>query len=358
MLFHVRRNGLPVLQKADVPKLIHPVIADQLIMQQLGMPCDVGRTGRHGRDAAACEGNLGGGREHQHPIRTSGRTAGFIDIGQPILTLRFVVQVMDAVCVIPDNPKIRCGGFQLRQRPNLCIAVGHAGGVGVHGIADDALYAGVGRKLLHRFQIRPIGQQGNADAFNPQHFQHFKMPVVPGNRAEEAHLGKPTPWRITGHRPVDPCPGQRVIDHVDAGAAADDHIGRLHIQQRAEQPFCFGNPGHIAVVADVGAVLTDKFIRQMQHGHRQLQLPGGRAAPCHIQMQTPLLKGMILLPKTGHLQFRHSFSLPGLGRVTEPLGISTTEPSAISPTSASALSRSGTICIFVWENSAAGSLVT
>ena len=153
----------------------------------------------------------------------------------------------------------------------------------------------VAHEALHRVHVRAIFQQRHGDALHAQHREHVKVPVVARDRAEELEAGNVPPWRVARQRAVEYGANERVVDEVDAGIAADDHLLGRHPKQRAEQALCLGNAGGVAVVAHVHAVLAEKArVGRAQHGQGKVELPGVRLAARHVQSQSPRAECLVL----------------------------------------------------------------
>ena len=122
-------------------------------------------------------------------------------------------------------------------------------------------------------------------------------------------MGNVLPRRIARERAVEDGAHEGVVDEIDAGIAADDHLLGRHAQQRAKEMLGLGDAGGVAVVARVHAVFAGKArVGHAQHGQGKVKLARLRLAARHVQMQAKGAEGVV-----AGLQDRgvgHCFFLP------------------------------------------------
>ena len=293
---HMLHHAVDVLEEADVPQLIHLVVADGLDLHLGPDVRQVVLRGRQGRDAGAGEADLGGGGELVGQVRISCPLALRQDLDQVILVV--VVEVVDGVGIVPVDAEVRSGGLQAGEPADGLIGVGNALGIAVLGDAPDALDGGIlGYQLLHHVHIRAGGQHGHIDHLNAEVLGDGKVPVVAGNGAEELHLVQLAPGG-RAHNALDHGPGHGVVHHVQAGVAIDDDLIRPDLHHVRHELLAFLNAVQHAVVPAVGAVLTGQVavaVQHVHHTHGQIQLGLAGLAPGHIQGKLVALVLVVLL---------------------------------------------------------------
>ena len=216
MLAHVRGQSLLIAQKAHVAQLIELVVADDLRVHARLHVCDVRRACRHGRDARARERHLARGGELEAAIGVASFIARGADIKQLVLLLGCIVEVMNAVGVVPENAEIFGCARHGRQAAHHLIGIRHAAGVAVLRHAPDALHRRiVGNKALHLVHVGPVGGYGNGDHGDAERLGHAEMPIVAGAGAQPLHLIKFAPGRVA-QRAERPAARHGVVHDVQA----------------------------------------------------------------------------------------------------------------------------------------------
>ena len=219
------------------------------------------------------------------------------------------IEVVDAVGVVPEDAEILRGGLHAGEAAHGLVGKGQAAGIAVHGHADDALHRGITRETLDHIHVRAAIHKRHGDALDAEHGKHVEVPVVARHGAEELEMGNVLPRRIARERAVEDGAHEGVVDEVDAGIAADDHLLGRHAQQRAKEALGLGDAGGVAVVARVHAVFAGKArVGHAQHGQGKVELARFRLAARHVQMQAKGAEGIV-----AGLQNRgvgHCFFLP------------------------------------------------
>ena len=106
MLFHMLMHAIHILKEAYVTQLIQLVMSNRLIIHPPSRICKVRLRGCHCRDTGTREADLGCGDEFiNHILRTF-----LLTLSQKLQNhiLIILIQVMNRVCIIPENSKIRC----------------------------------------------------------------------------------------------------------------------------------------------------------------------------------------------------------------------------------------------------------
>ena len=198
---------------------------------------------------------------------------------------------MHGIGIVPENFKIRLGGFHRRQTAHHCIGIGVAVGVGIFRHTPNALYRRVLHKALHQVHIRAILMHRNQQKLHAEIFRDAEMAVITGCRAQEfACTFSPALAFAKTFAHGELC---HMIHHSQAGAAAHQRFFRCCAQQISKKAACFRHAFQGAVVAGVNAFFTH-IITNLQHGHGKLQLFGTRLAARHIEAQPFLYKRFIL----------------------------------------------------------------
>ena len=310
MLPHVLHHAVDVLEEAYMPQLIHLVVADGLVLH---LPLDVihvvGAGGQCG-DTGAREGDLRGGSELVNHIRIAGPLALCQNLDEVILVL--VIQVMDAVSIVPVNTEVLGCRLQAGKAAHRLVAVAIALGVGVLGNTPDALDGLVlPHQLLHHIHIRTCRRHGHIDHFKAEVLCNAEMPVIAGHRAEPLHLVQLAPGGIA-HHAVGHGTGNGVIHHIQGGVSVDDDVVRIVLHHIGKKDLGLLDAAEHAVIPAVRAVLAEHIRIAVQgihqpHGQVKLLLAGLAAAhvQCHLHGLILLVLGLQLLDQLLQLVSRH-----------------------------------------------------
>ena len=100
------------------------------------------------------------------------------------MVLVVVVEVVYAICVIPENPEVRRCRLQPCKTAHRLIGVGITLWVGVLWNTPDALDGVIRRhQFLHHIHIRTLWSHGNINHLNSKILSDGKMAVISGNGA-------------------------------------------------------------------------------------------------------------------------------------------------------------------------------
>ena len=224
--------------------------------------------------------------------------AFIIDVQKMILLLRFVIQVMDAVGIVPEQPEIGGGRFHAGQCTDDIIGVRDAGGVAVHRDTDHAFDGGILDGRENRFHIRTVIEGLHRNHFYAELIQGMEMPVIARHRTDEPDLIELPPRRKSGQRTEDESAGESVMQHGQAGIPARDHQLRRDAEQFPEQPADFDQSVDIRVIiAAVDPVLTEVVagFRKREQLFRKIQLGMRWLAAGEIQGKNPRFEILKLL---------------------------------------------------------------
>ena len=150
----------------------------------------------NGCNTGTWETDLGSRCKFVNQIWISGSLALCKDLDQMILVM--VIQVMDAVCIIPENTEIRCSRFQSCKTAYCFIRVGISLWVGILRNAPDTFDGRIsGNQFLYHIHIRTFWSHRNIDHLNAKILGNSKVAVIARNRAEEFDLILLAPWSIS-----------------------------------------------------------------------------------------------------------------------------------------------------------------
>ena len=222
MLLHVVHHSVNVLEETHVTKLVQLIVSDRLDAHLLADVLQVCRGRRDRRHAGTWEAYLGGGAEFKYHIRVALFFTFHQDLDQVILLV--VIQMVDAVCVIPVNTEILRRRLQACKTAHRLVRVGDTLRVGIFRHAPDALYRFVVVDIfLDHIHIRSVLRHRDIDHLNAKIFRDSKMTVVSWHRAEEFYLIQLAPRRAS-HYSV--CHGacNGVKHDVQTGVSIDDNL--------------------------------------------------------------------------------------------------------------------------------------
>ncbi len=194
---------------------------------------------------------------------------------------------MDAVGVVPEDAEVGGGGLQCGKGAHGLVAVGDAGGVGVHGDAPDALDGGIVLdKVAHDVHIGAVGSHGNGDVLDAVVGGHGKVAVVAGRRAQELDLVELAPGGVASDA-VGVGVSHGVVHEVKARRANDQHVCRIDAQKLGRKGAGRGQAVRRAVVVGRHAAVRQvaRGIKLVEHGLREVDLLLAGLAASHIQGQ-------------------------------------------------------------------------
>ena len=181
MLLHVLYHAVDILEEPGVAQLVYFVVADGLDLHLLADLSQVGVGSADGGDTGAGEADLGSRRELVDHIRVPFLLALHQDLQEIVLFI--LVEMVDAVSVVPEDPEIFCRRFQLGKAVYSLVRVGDSLGVGVLGYAPDSLNSGIiVDQFFYHIHIRAFHSHGNRDHLDAEIFGDREVTVISRNR--------------------------------------------------------------------------------------------------------------------------------------------------------------------------------
>ena len=267
-----------------MPEVIDLVRADRALAELLQVPRDVGRRTGEERHPGTGEGDLGGGREDEDPVRVSG------SLGHPQHVQRGVLgvgQVVHGVGVVPEDPEVRGRCRHRDQGSRDLFGVDHAGGVRVRRHDPDPLDGRiVGYQLAHLVQVRTVVAERHREHLDAVLLAEREVPVVAGHRADELdRAAEPRASESAVPLSKEKTSVSCMIARLALSPATSCSIGTLSsgakICRISRQPL------QAAVVTAVGAGHVDEVVlaRQRQQLVRQLHLSSCRLPPGQVELE-------------------------------------------------------------------------
>ena len=312
-----------VLQEPHMAQLVDLVVGDHLHTENAGEVADIGLAGSHAGNAAAGEGDLGGGRKLIDHVRPSRLVAQGQDVRErDIVALEF----MDTIGVVPDDGKVRGGGLQMSKTADGFVGINDTVGVGIFGNRPDELDLGILHQLLHHVHVRTLGGHGNGNQLRAEELADLEMPVIAGGGAEKFYLFLPAPGLGAVEQTVGIGAGHHVKHHIQGSRAADEHLIRLAAQHIRPISPGAGDTRQLAVIPGVHAVVV-AVLGGLQHGQQaadHVQLLRGGLATGHVQIQPLRLAGFVGRQHTAVFTFQFFPAHAGIGsHFDHPFGILT-----------------------------------
>ena len=266
-------------------------MADHAVLVLALEVVEVGLARRHGGNARAGEGNLGGGAELVHQVGVAGGAGQLKDVGDGGGTLG--VEEVLAVGVVPVHAEVGCGGLQARDALDDLVGIDAARGIGVLGDAPHALDVGVGHEGLDGVHVRAVLTQRHADALEAELRDDAEVAVVAGNEADPLelaglHLQK---HRVGAADALDHGVADGVVHEGERALAAEEDVLGGHAQDVTEELAARRDALQAAVVCAVDAAVCENGVglQDIEHGTRQVELLGGRLAARHVELQAARL---------------------------------------------------------------------
>ena len=145
------------------------------------------------------------------------------------MILVILVQVMDAVGIIPENAEVGGGGVQACKTSYGFAGIGDAAGIGILGHAPNALDGGViVDKSLDLVHIGAVFVHFNWNHFDTKMLGNAEVAIIAGNGAKELDVGAEAPGFIRFGQAVGHCAGNSVEHQVKAGSTANNDLFGLN----------------------------------------------------------------------------------------------------------------------------------
>ena len=232
-------------------QLIDLILGNHLNAEELAEVGNICRACRDAGNAAAGEGDLGGGGKLKNHVGSSGLFAQGQNVREGDI---FPTELMDAVGIVPHDGEIRSGRLQIGKPPDGFLAVDNAVGIGVFGHRPDELYLGILDKRFHQVHIRPLRGHGHGNQLRTEVLGDGEMPVIARGRAENLHFFLPAPGTGAVLQAVGVGPGDNIKHQIQAGHAAHKNIFGLAVQNLRPVPLGAGQTGQFTVIPGVHAV--------------------------------------------------------------------------------------------------------
>ena len=176
----------------------------------------------------------------ENHVLAAGLAALLENIQQLVAAL--LIELVHNVSVVPENAEIGGCGGQGRQTTNSVIRIGHAVGIGILGVAPDALDGGiVVDKFLNGIHVGTRGGHGNRDHFNTKRLADRKVAIVTGCRANKLQFLLTAPGSLAAPNAVKHCAGNRIVHEVERRIAPDEKIALGQIKQLGKETLDLGD---------------------------------------------------------------------------------------------------------------------
>ena len=291
VLFHT--NDIP--KETNVAQLVYFIVTNGLVGKLFLNIFHIVMGSGNGGNARAGETDFRGGSKFIHHIGIACFFAFIQNFNKFILNI--IIQMMNAVSVIPENSKIFGGGFEPSKTANHFIRIGVTGGVGIFGNTPNPLNGFIFcHQLFNHIHIGAVFMHGNVNHFNAEILGNGKMTVVPGNGAQEFHFIQFAPGGAA-HNPVGHGAGNGIVHHVKGRVAVNNNVIHRNFHHIPNECLGFGNAVQNPVVAAIGTVFTGKVGstgKYVHHTHGKVQLFGTGFPTSHIQFQVAALVFFVL----------------------------------------------------------------
>ena len=193
---HVGVKSVKILEESYVAELVQLIMADGLNLHISAEIIQVCLGSCYSCDTGAREAYLGSGCEFINKIRVASLRTLTKNLNQEILII--IIEMMDAVGIIPVNTEVRCCRFQSCKTLYGFFRVGVALWVGVFRNTPDSLDGCIlTYQLLYHVHIRSLWSHRNIDHLDSEKFGDLEVTVITRYRTEEFHLVKLAPWSIS-----------------------------------------------------------------------------------------------------------------------------------------------------------------
>ena len=131
------------------------------------------------------------------------------------LCLLIIIEMMNCVCIVPEDSKIICCRLKLCKALNCLIRVYNTLWVRVFWNTPDSLYRGIVIDIfLNHIHVRTILSHRDVYHLNSKLLCDCKMSVIARYRTEELHLVKLAPWCIAANT-KDKCTCNLIIHDIE-----------------------------------------------------------------------------------------------------------------------------------------------
>ena len=125
----MKHHAVDILEETHMTQLVQLVMADGLNRHLLFDEVDISLGSADGCHTGTREAYLGCGTELEDHIRVSFLLAGHEDLNQVILLV--LIEVMDAISVVPVDTEVLCCRFQSGETEHGLIGIGDTLRVGI-----------------------------------------------------------------------------------------------------------------------------------------------------------------------------------------------------------------------------------
>ena len=196
MFSHVGVKSVKILEKSYVTELVQFIMTDGLNLHIFAEIIQVCLGSCNGSDSRSWEAYLGSGCKFINKIRVTSFCTLTKNFNQEILII--IIEMMNAVCIIPVNTEIRCCRFQSCKTLYGFFGVSVTLWVGVFRNTPDSLDRCIFTyQLLYHVHIRSLWSHRNIDHLDSEKFGDLEVTVITWYRTEEFHLVKLAPWSIS-----------------------------------------------------------------------------------------------------------------------------------------------------------------
>ena len=282
MALHQSKHTCLVLQIADMAKLVHLIIRDNLHIEKLHHICHIPFTADKNRDACPRIGYFGSGSKLKNHVFIS----VFCTFSQDICKRNKITEeFVHTIGIIPHKKEIFRGGLHGSNTTDGFIAVDDPIRIGIFGHTPHAFYSRITDQFFHQIHIRACRRHGNGDHLHAERLRHFKMSVVSRGRAEPLYGVKLCPRLAAVLQAMGVGFGNGVIHQLQRRITADKNILRLYAENLGKQFLAGRKPIQIPVIAGIDPVTHIVTVRgeDIHHLTCQVKLLFARLAPCHIE---------------------------------------------------------------------------
>ena len=280
-------QSVDILEETNVTELVQLVVSDGLYSHVFAEVIQVRLGCSNCCDTGTREAYLGGRSKFINNVRISCFRTLIKDLKKEILIV--IIEMVDAVSVIPVNTEVRCCRFQMCETFNGFFGISVTLRVGVFRNTPDSLYCRVFIDVfLNHIHIRAFRRHRNVDHLNTEEFCDTEVTVISRYRTEEFYLIKLAPWCIPHNSMgIGTCNG---IEHyIQTGVTINNDILRLHLRHLTEKSLGFRNSIDNAIVTAVHAGLAFQVCiarKYFHHFHGKIKLIRCRFTTGHVQCQT------------------------------------------------------------------------
>ena len=222
MLFHVGANPVRVLEELHVAHLVDLVKADGLRRKDRADLLQVLLTRRHDRQAGTRERDLRRGRKIEDVVLRAVFLRARKDVRQMHI---LIVQLVYGVCVVPEDPEIRCRGLHCCKQLHRFVRIRVAVRVRELRHTPDALHRRIrASQIVYRIHVRTVRRHLYRHHFNAQRPADREVTVVSGRRADELDPSLSAPRLVTACHTKEHTAQDRVVHRGQRGVAQNEKL--------------------------------------------------------------------------------------------------------------------------------------